>query len=295
MAFCKYCGKQLNDGEVCSCQTPVVEQPQQQAPAAPQQAPVAPQPQAMVPPQQAPVMGQPQQMGYQGQPQMGYQGQPQMNYQQPNPQAEAAKAHAKEAKNAFVDAIKHPYSAMGSSATQTNYIPGLIVGAVHLLLIFLCTTINIPLVGEFLEAGGRAKIAFYFLLVVAVPVLLFALAGLLLGKKTNPNVTFLSSLAVFGLATVPGSILFVGSFVLGLVSPAMAVLLLVATYFAWILTSIEAMNVVMKGNRNIIFWIVIATHMICLILLVLVGKSVAQDLLEDAMSSLGSLGGLLGL
>ncbi len=266
MAFCKYCGKQLNEGVACNCreisQDNVVNQ--QQEPANEQQ-------------------------------QGGYQGQPQMDSQKPNPQVEMAKAHANEAKNVFINAIKNPYTAMEDILAQNKYIPGIIIGVVHLLLLFLGTTINIPLLGDFLESGDRVKIAFYFVIAVAVPLIIFALVGSLLGKKSDSNTSFLKSLGVFGTATVPGSIIFAACFIMGLISPTVAALLLLGVYLAWILTSIEAMNVVAKGNKNINLWIVIGVHLVCITLLVLVGKSIVQKLLDDAMSSLGVWGSLLGL
>ena len=65
--FCKYCGKPLQDGEICSC-------PQAQAEAAQQY-------QSQQPPQE--IYQQPPQGGYQQPPQGGYQQPPQGGYQQP--------------------------------------------------------------------------------------------------------------------------------------------------------------------------------------------------------------------
>lgn len=250
MAFCKYCGKQLNEGTVCNCKE--VSQGE-------------------------------------------HQGQNQRNNEESNPQVEMAKVHANEAKGIFINAIKRPYMAMENILEQNKHISGIIIGAVHLLLLLLGTAINIPLLGSFLDFGERLKIAFYFMLAVALSLAIFAFAGSLLGKKNHNDIKFLSSLGVFGTATVPGSILFSACFLMGLISPTVAILLLFGVYLAWILVSIEAMNVVAKGNKSINLWIVIGLHLVCIILLVLVGKNIVQKLLDDAMSTLGIWGDLLGL
>ncbi len=236
----------------------------------------------------------------QAQPQQGYTN-PQQNFQyqqpqggqapyvqhQPSMQSQMAKQEAMAAKNLFISALKNPVAILEHiSATKKNT-SALILGALHLLILLLCTTINIPMLGEFMELGDKVKIGLILLVIAAVPVAITALVAMFTGKKYNPALTYVDALAVFSAATVPGTVIFVGSFIAGLISPLFAMMLLIACYLAWVVLSMEAMNVVCKGGKDKNFWVVLAVHAVIIFVVTLVGKGI----LEDALKSLsyGSL------
>lgn len=145
MAFCKYCGKQLADGEVCSCQNvaAVNQEPQ------------------MAAPQMEQIYGQPQ-MNTQPQMNPQFQGNP-MNGQpyQPNPQMEQAKQAAGGFLKTALDSITHPVTnAVNCSRTSGNF--GLISILVNLVLaliglIILCLYVKGQL-GMFGSAIPYAKL-----------------------------------------------------------------------------------------------------------------------------------------
>ena len=296
--FCRFCGKPLVNG-MCDCQSTqqsvtVGTETQTQ----PVQEPVAQQI------SQENMMQQPYpqvQNTYQ-QPQGMYQQQ--MNYQQPYPQmgqpsaqSQVAKENAVKAKTLFVEAIKQPCTILYQIIPQGKCTGGAILGAVHLLLLWLCTTLNIPipLLGDYLETGDKAKIGFILLLIAGIPVVIMSIVGLLIGKKNNPRLTFVESLGVFDCATVPGSVIFLASFLIGFISPMMAALLLLVCYFAWLFMSMEAMNAVDNGSKDMHFWIVLAVNVVCIILIVLVGKNIIMNYIEDVVGSLSDLNSLMNL
>lgn len=210
--------------------------------------------------------------------------------QQPSMQSQMAKQEAMEAKNLFVSTLKTPLAILDQIFATKKNTTALIVGAIHLLAFFLFTAINIPEIGEYMEFGDRAKVGLIMALIAGVPVAIMALVAMLMGKNNNPNITYVDSLAVFSAATVPGTILFAASFIVGLFFTAGAAILLVACYFAWLMVSTEAMNVVCKGNKDKNFWITLVVQMVIVVLMILIGKG----MLEDAMNaSFGSLFNML--
>lgn len=235
------------------------------------------------------------------QPQQGYTN-PQQNFQyqqpqggqapymqhQPSMQSQMAKQEAMAAKDLFIGALKSPVAILEHIAATKKNTSALILGALHLLILFLCTTINIPMLGEFMEMGDKAKVGLVLLVIAAVPVALTALVAMFTGKKCNPGLTYVDALAVFSAATAPGTVIFLASFLIGLVSPLFAMILLIACYLAWVLLSTEAMNVVSKGGKDKNFWITLAIHAVIIFIVIVIGKG----MLEDALKSL-SYGSLL--
>ena len=241
--------------------------------------------------QQTPV--QPQQGYVNPQQNMQYQqpqgGQAPYVQAQPSMQSQMAKQEAAAAGNLFVSTLKNPVATLENVFTTKKNTPALILGAVHLLLLFLCTTINIPGIGEYMEVGARAKIGLELLLFAGIPVAITALVAMLVGKKNNPNFTYVDSLAVFSVATVPGTVIFLVSFIMGILSASIAMILLMACYLAWVLLSVEAMNVVCNGKKDINFWILLAVHVVMIVVVMLIAKGA----LTSAIGSL-SYGSLLG-
>lgn len=281
--FCKYCGKPLVNG-ACDCaasQGQNVGNVQENAS------------QAFVGNAQT-FTGNAQNMAQQGyvnqQQNFQYQqpqaGQAPYMQQQPSMQSQMAKQEAMEAKNLFVSTLKTPLAILDQIFATKKNTTALIVGAIHLLAFFLFTAINIPEIGEYMEFGDRAKVGLIMALIAGVPVAIMALVAMLMGKKNNPNITYVDSLAVFSAATVPGTILFAASFIVGLFFTAGAALLLVACYFAWLMVSTEAMNVVCKGNKDKNFWITLVVQMAIVVLMILIGKGMIEDAMNTSFGSL---------
>lgn len=117
MAFCKYCGKQLADGEVCSCTA-----------AAPQAAPQpAPQAEYQAAPQPAP------QVEYQAAPQPGPGA---TYYAPPAPQAPNAFGTAMKAVwQLFLNLFKKPVSATGEFLRNGDLLPTYIIIGIQAILV----------------------------------------------------------------------------------------------------------------------------------------------------------------
>lgn len=220
---------------------------------------------------------QPQQNAQYQQPQNG-----QAPFVQPQPsmQSQMVKEEAMAAKNLFISALKNPVAVLEHVFATKKNTSALILGALHLVLLFLCTTINIPLLGEYMGIGQKAQIGLELLLAAGIPVAVTALVAMLTGKKYNPNITYVDSLAVFAAATIPGTVLFVVSFLVGLLSPMFAMILLIACYLAWMILSAEAMNVVSKGGKDKNFWILLAVHAVIIIGVMLIGKGALTSALK---------------
>ena len=85
-------------------------------------------------------------------------------------QSQMAKQEAMEATNLFVSALKNPVATLEHVFATKKNTAAFILGAVHLLLLFLCTTIYIPLIGDYMKTSDRAKVGLVLLLIAGIPV-----------------------------------------------------------------------------------------------------------------------------
>ena len=287
--FCKYCGKPLENG-VCDCEAFKNANP---APAAPETpvtpvTPVAPAP-APQEYQQAPQGYQQAPQGYQQAPQ-GYQQNPYVQQPQaPSATAIRAKGIFESCKTMFLSVIKTPDEAIKVNDAQPDKVPGLVMGGVQLLLFFLLTMIHIPVIGEFLETGDRAKIGLLFMLMALIGIIVVTVVSFIFGKKKNPTQTFVGVLSNFCVATIPGTALFLISFIMGFIALSIAILCFLGCFFTWILFSQEAVNTCMKGSHTSV-WVNLLSIVIGFVVIYIIAYSQAESALSDIMGGLNSLG-----
>lgn len=281
--FCKFCGSPLENG-VCTCeaaqQANVAAAPQATPQPAPQATPQpAPQPAPQAPYQQAPYQQAPQ----------GYQ---QMPYQpaapaQPNPTVEKIKKVLIDCKNLLIATLKAPVQTMRTTDVNADKAPALVMGGLHVFLMFLLTWISFLGLNDYLDGGVRAKIGLGLAAIAVVGVLFATLGSFLFGKKYDPTMNFVRALANICVATIPGTLIFVLYFIFGLFAPGIALVLLIACFLVWVVFSQEAVTVNMKG-APIAPWINIAAVVISMILIFLVGKSMIMDAISGLLGGLGS-------
>lgn len=280
--FCKFCGSALENG-VCTCEA--FQQATQGAPQTTYQQ--APQVEPQMTSQQ-PVQGAPQ-MQYQQVPQ-GYQ---QMPYQttvptQPNPTVEKGKMILGACKDLLLATIKTPAQTIRATDMNADKTPALVMGGLHVFLMFFLTWINFLGLNDFIEGDIRAKIGLGLAVVVAIGMLFATLGSFLCGKKYDPTMNFVRALANICVATIPGTLIFVAYFVMGLLSPGIAVALLIACFFAWIAFGQLAISVNMK-DAPMVPWINVAAIVISMLLIFMIGKSMVMDALTSLAGELGSL------
>lgn len=259
--FCTYCGKPLENG-VCDCEafkkandavteTPKAEETVAEKPkAAPEESKTA----------QQPVNEQPK----------------------ISPETkEKIKKLVKDCLALIVNVIKNPQGAIGMSDANADKTAPLVMGGVHLVLLFLLTWIHIPQLGAMLGILGRAQVGFFLMLAAAIGILSAVFFSFLFEKRGETKRSFVTLLANFCVATVPGTLLFIFSFVFGLFSVQIASVLLMLSFLAWILFSQEAVDVSLKEN-GIGLWV----NMIAILVGLIVVSLIANGMLKSAIAQL---------
>lgn len=264
--FCKYCGKPLENG-MCDCEEfkkANVETPKQEEEVKTLEVEKAPEAAPEAVPEAAPVR-------------QNVNAQPKISPE--------TKAKLKELFKACFEltgnVIKKPQEAIGISDANKDKTAPLVMGGIHLILLFLLTWIHIPGLGKMLKAGGRAQIGFFLMLAVAIGILSATLFSFLFEKKGETKRSFVAVLANFCVATIPGTILFVCSFIFGLFSVQIASVLLLLTFLAWILFSQEAVDVSLKES-GIGLWV----NMLAILVGVIVISLIANGLLKNVIAEL---------
>lgn len=234
MSFCKYCGRQLQDGEVCTCQ--------QQ----PQQAPV----QQAAPQQTMGGAAQPQQTFQQGAGQQTYQqAQQGFNQQQASQQMDAVKKAGANAALDYVNVLKglftSPVETVSAFVAKANVIMiAILIGGQAIInmltrlfdMLIANSKAKVTTGSKELDsllssyyssytntkpypAGSIFKNMFLEILLVAVAAAVIALVVMLLAKAFNKaNVTYMQGLAVYAITAVLGIPAELLSWVTGLTS-----------------------------------------------------------------------------
>lgn len=234
MSFCKYCGRQLQDGEVCTCQ--------QQ----PQQAPV----QQAAPQQTMGGAAQPQQAFQHGAGQQTYQqAQQGFNQQQASQQMDAVKKAGANAALDYVNVLKglftSPVETVSAFVAKANVIMiAILIGGQAIInmltrlfdMLIANSKAKVTTGSKELDsllssyyssytntkpysAGSIFKNMFLEILLVAVAAAVIALVVMLLAKAFNKaNVTYMQGLAVYAITAVLGIPAELLSWVTGLTS-----------------------------------------------------------------------------
>ena len=295
-SFCKYCGKALQDGEICSCPQAQAEAAQQYQSQQPQQ---PPQGGYQQPPQgyQQPPQGyqQPPQGGYQ-QPPQGYQP-PQGGYQQPTP---GGYPQQPAAPNPFVIAlqkilpylksyVKAPVSTAQSLIAQRDMVfAGVLLGIQAIasgLFLFgilqgLCNTINMVSGIGGVSFGASFFMSLIFgILAGAGAILVYVVLLFAMAKIVGSGCTFVDAM-VASAAHVPFvCVLLLLSFLLLLLFMPLGLILYSASMVAWMMLTIPALQSLVSDSTKGKFWICL---IVGLLLIQIIGAWVAFSLGSNA-------------
>lgn len=295
--FCKYCGKPI-ENEVCDCEKArAARQAAESQPvsaAVPTPGPVVtPPPTPVVTPPPAPS---PEQVNYQQTNAQQTTYQQTYAQQQPSPQVEAAKQYANESKFLFMNLLKKPIAGIQDVNRANNDTPALIIGVVHLLIIFIGCAIlinsavdNIPYASTVITGSVKTKMSLLIMIVAAIPILVFTLVGWISGKKNNPTLSFVHTLAVFFSATAIGSILLLAALICSFLFSGVGLFLILVCVISWIYASSEAMSLIVNAARDKWFWSVMLSCVLSLVAISLVIYGVADKMVNQLSSLFGSL------
>ena len=288
-SFCKYCGKALQDGEICSCpqaQAEAAQQYQGQPPQGGYQQP--PQGGYQQPPQggyQQPPQGgyqQPPQGGYQQPPQGGYQQPPQGGYQQPPQGGYPQPPQQPAAPNPFVIAlkkllpylqsyIKSPAAAAQEALGQNDMIfAGILMGIQAIAAALVAFSFLNAVCGSLVSmiSGGLGGIG------VSVSIGPSFLMSLVFGILAGAAAIFLQVLVVFAVTKIMGvnrtfpeimmicaahspfvTVFLLASFVLFFIYMPLGSIFLMGAMVTWIMLSVLCLQTLVPGASQGKFWI----------------------------------------
>lgn len=275
--FCKYCGKALQDGEICSCPQAQAEAAQQYQNQQPQQPPQGYQPPQQPPqgyqlPQQPPQGYQPPPQGYQPQqPQQGYQ--PPQGYQQP-PQGYQPQQPA--GPNPFVIALQKvlPYlksyvkspvdTAQNLMAQKDLNFVGVLLGiqaiAVGLVLFGilqgLCNTINMLSGLGGVTFGASIPMSLIFGILAGIgAMLVYIVVVFAMAKIVGSGCTFVDAL-IASAAHVPFvCVLLLVSFLLLLLFMPLGLILFMTAMLSWMVLTVPVLQSLVSDTVKGKFWI----------------------------------------
>ena len=288
-SFCKYCGKVLQDGEICSC-------PQAQAEAAQQYQGQPPQGGYQQPPQggyQQPPQGgyqQPPQGGYQQPPQGDYQQLPQGGYQQPPQQPQQPASP-----NPFVLALKKllpyvqsyvkaPVSAAQEVLGQNDMIFACILLGIQAIVVALglfsllasiCNTLGELItglmglggLGGMGGLGGLAALAgvsigpsipmtlIFGILAAAAAIIIHVAMVFVITKILGVNRSFPEALVICGAHSPFVTVLLLAAFILNFLYLPLAMIFFLAAMLAWIVLSVLSLQTLAPAAGQGKFWI----------------------------------------
>ena len=259
--FCKYCGTQLEDGQVCGC-------PQAQAEAAAQQ-PVQPQQPQQQPPQQQYAQPQPEQP-----PQQQYAQPQQQPYQQPAPAAPRAPSPVGIAfKNLgpFLKAyFQSPVNAARTAVQQGDMILSIILLSIQAIVVGL---MMFPLAltrfgfrgvlgsfGRGLPGGVSIALSFFIslflgILLAAICVMILTLLIFAMAKIMKSACSFKDILIGCGAHSVFVTALYVLAFLFFFVHMQAGMLFLTAAALTWVVLSVSVIQELIPSTEKGTFWL----------------------------------------
>ena len=184
--------------------------------------------------------------------------------------------------------LKPISTAFEMQMTNDNKIASFIIGGLHLFILLISFWIHIPVVGSFLEAGGRFEVGFILTLSVAVSVIIYSSITYLFAKKNNANTSFTKILSQFCVITVPGSVLYLISFIFGFTGGSLFIIPLVYTLILWLIGSFEIVQMNIIDDENKKLWIASLIFLAIIIVISLILKAMVNSILEDALVNLSS-------
>lgn len=149
---------------------------------------------------------------------------------------------------AFFVSLKTPISAMHQEKTRENPWPAVILGCIQAILILIFTWVHIPVLNTFLSGLDRFKLgmlnAFFVIMAVAITTMITFFF-----EKGNES--YLKIFAILCRATVTGTACLIAAFIAGLFSGDWALILIGIAIISWLLQSAYAMDEIMDdGSRD---------------------------------------------
>ena len=138
---------------------------------------------------------------------------------------------------------------------------GIIMLIVHLLILVVTMTINIPMIGSYLEIGGRFKVAMGCTIAVAFSVVAVSVVMCVLSKVKNETTDYFEIFGLVGVSTVPGTVLILAGFFLGLASPLMWIMILVIAVLAWTINSYVVFKYLFPNDEVSVLWVSLGVHL----------------------------------
>ncbi len=162
--------------------------------------------------------------------------------------------------------LGNPVAAM-KQAEESKYRTEFIFGGVFLLLMFITTSIHIPVLQSVFGVMGRMQIALIAVILVAIIIISMASVLYVFAKKKRENIRIKSIFGAFSISLIPGIITVLLSFVLGYLSVVGVALVLAVSFIYWLLLSSQICtyylkkdvfmsNIVMVLSSIIIFFVV---------------------------------------
>ena len=164
------------------------------------------------------------------------------------------------------------------------------IGGVALIVLFLTSTIHLPIWGSsFIGIGYRAVIGLFVDLIAAVMVFAPALGIYIFRDKSGTEMKLLDIISAFSLLLMPVAFANILSFLFGFFAQSIAMLIMtIATMFISVL-SLVAIYENCVGDKDLKIWKTVVVYAIVLIMISLVlGLMIAavQAMLESAVNGI---------
>lgn len=281
MAFCKFCGAELEEGQTCTC-------PQAQAAAQPA-APVQPEaPVAPVPPE-VPAVEPPVQNVVNEQPAVA-------------PIASAAPAQPSKfglMMKRFVELLgeffKNPAQAIRAAVSEDQLIPAVILTAVRALFMgLLLLGVNVTLFGDirsYLDVPGAGMFFLYGILMAVLTTGLFLVAVFCLSRITKSAVSFKAVFVANAFSGIWVTCLLVVAVLFSFVSLSFCVLLVLATATVAAASGVLTAQLLCQDNQSGKFWgVYLAFVLVVTILCTWIGyELLVKSTISGMLGGLGSL------
>ena len=255
--FCTYCGKQLEDGEVCSCTTQTAQAPNQQ------------------PAQAAPTMQQ-QTTPYAQAP----------TQYAPNPTAQAIGSGFK----SLLTIVNKPMETLSSFVNAANFIVALILIGAQALVAGFFTLAAMSDLGEMINLGKMFFLTLLFSLVLSAVLYGSLFLFTIIFKGKTDAKTLLTVVAIRSVIVIPFMVL---GLLLGFASIGLGIgLFLLGEVFAFSYLY-HALKVATGLPDNKLMFIIPLAIVVVVIVYAIIMQGVAKDIVKDALG--GLLGGLSGL
>lgn len=199
-------------------------------------------------------------------------------------------------KNVVSVGITNPVEAM-KAEEQSKYQTKYLIGLLYLLVIFITTTIHIPVVQGLMGVIGRMKLA--ILVVLFHMLILFCMSGLvyIFANRGNNKVSFDRIIGTYSIATSLEIILCMIAFLLGYISWICAFAVILVGLVYWVLLSTQITMYFTESNiikSN--FIIIIMTLFITIVLYFAIKMyilSIVTSVIEVSMSSVQASDGTI--